>query len=263
MSGDFDHSILESTAHRPWPMPRAPWLITQSWHDLLFAHWRVDVSEVRRAVPTAFDLDLFDGEAWLGVVPFHMTNVGLRALPAMPWISAFPELNVRTYVRVADRPGVYFFSLDAARWLAVAAARTLLNLPYYTADMTLERRGDGLGYESARRTHQRAQFKATYEPLDAPFAAPVGSVEYFLTERYCLYQHDRRGHPYRLEIHHPPWSLQLARATITANTMAAASELTLNGAPALLHFARRQDVVAWPPVRLAGRDPRSVRNVTE
>ena len=263
MSGNFDHSILESTAHRPWPMPRAPWLMTQSWHDLLFAHWRVDVSEVRRAVPTAFDLDLFDGEAWLGVVPFHMTNVGLRALPAMPWISAFPELNVRTYVRVADRPGVYFFSLDAASWLAVAAARTLLNLPYYTADMTLERRGDGLGYESARRTHRRAQFKATYEPLDAPFAAPVGSIEYFLTERYCLYQRDRRGRPYRLEIHHPPWSLQLARATIATNTMAAASALTLNGAPALLHFARRQDVVAWPPVRLAGRDPRSVRNVTE
>ena len=117
-------------------MPRAPWLMTQSWHDLLFAHWRVDVSEMRRAVPAAFDLDLFDDEAWLGVVPFYMTNVGLRAAPALPWLSAFPELNVRTYVRVADRPGVYFFSLDAARWLAVAAARTLLNLPYYTADMT-------------------------------------------------------------------------------------------------------------------------------
>ena len=136
MTGDFDHSIVESTAHRPWPMPRAPWLMTQSWHDLLFAHWRVDVSEVRRAVPAAFDLDLFDGEAWLGVVPFYMTNVGLRATPALPWISAFPELNVRTYVRVADRPGVYFFSLDAARWLAVAAARAFLNLPYYAADMT-------------------------------------------------------------------------------------------------------------------------------
>ena len=120
--------------------------MTQSWHDLLFAHWRVDVSELRRVVPAAFDLDLFDDEAWLGIVPFHMTNVGLRATPTVPWISAFPELNVRTYVRVADRPGVYFFSLDAARWLAVAAARAFLNLPYYTADMTLERRGDGLDY---------------------------------------------------------------------------------------------------------------------
>ena len=156
-----------------------------------------------------------------------------------------------------------FFSLDAARWLAVAAARTLLNLPYYTADMMLERRRDGLHYESARRARQRAQFKATYEPLSDPVAALVGSLEYFLTERYCLYHHNRQGRPYRLDIHHRPWSLQLARATITLNTMAAASHLTLNGAPALLHFARRQDVVAWPPARLPERDQRSVRNVTE
>ena len=237
--------------------------MTQSWHDLLFAHWRVDVSEVRRAVPAAFDLDLFDGAAWLGIVPFHMTNVGLRATPVVPWISTFPELNVRTYVRVGDRPGVYFFSLDAARWLAVAAARTLLNLPYYAADMTLERHRDGLRYESTRWRRPRPQFKATYAPVGALFVPPVGSIEHFLTERYCLYHHNRRGHPYRLDIHHRPWSLQSARATITTNTMAAASHLTLNGAPALLHFARRQDVLAWPPARLARRDERRVRNVTE
>ena len=251
MIGDFDHSIVDGTAHRPWPVPRTPWLMTQTWHDLLFAHWRVDASALRRAVPPAFDLDLFDGEAWLGVVPFHMTNVGFRATPAMPWISAFPELNVRTYVRVADRPGVYFFSLDAARWVAVAAARTLLNLPYYTADMTHERRGDAVRYESARRTRPSAHFKATYEPVGDPFAPPAGSIEYFLTERYCLYHHNRRGHPYRLDIHHRPWSLQFARAAITMNTMAAANHLALNGEPALLHFARRQDALAWPPARLS------------
>jgi hypothetical protein len=232
--------------------------MTQSWHDLLFAHWRVDVSEVRRAVPAAFDLDLFDGEAWLGVVPFRMTNVGLRATPAVPWLSAFPELNVRTYVRVADRPGVYFFSLDAARWLAVAAARTLLNLPYYTADMTVERRHDVLRYESARRARQPAEFEATYEPTGRGFAASPGSIEYFLTERYCLYHHNRRGFPYRLDIHHLPWSLQVARAEIIVNSMAAARDVTLDGAPALLHFASRQDVVAWPPARLGERDQRSV-----
>jgi uncharacterized protein len=250
ISACFDYPIVDRTAHRPWPMPPTPWLMTQSWHDLLFAHWRVDASEVRRLVPAAFDLDLFDDEAWLGIVPFHMTNVGLRATPAVPWISAFPELNVRTYVQVADRPGVYFFSLDAARGLAVVAARALLNLPYYHANMKLERWGDGLNYESARRTREHAQFKATYEPVGIPFSPSVGSIEYFLTERYCLYHHNRQGRPYRLEIHHRPWSLQPARAAITMNTMAAASHLMLNGAPALLHFARRQDVVAWAPTRL-------------
>ena len=263
MSDAFDRSIVESTAHRPWPMPSAPWLMTQSWNSLLFAHWRVDVAEMRRAVPDAFDLDLFDGEAWLGVVPFYMTNVGLRAAPALPWLSAFPELNVRTYVRVADRPGVYFFSLDAGRRLAVAAARALLNLPYYAAAMSVDRREATVHYRSVRRHGSRAQFNAIYEPAGAPFAAAAGSIEYFLTERYCLYHHDRRGRPYRLEIHHRPWSLQVAHAAITMNTMAAAGGLALDGDPALLHFARRQDVIAWAPMRLPDGHHRSVRNVTE
>ena len=262
MNGRFDRSVVESTAHRPWPMPNTPWLMTQSWHDLLFAHWPVDASQMRRAVPNAFDLDLFDGQAWLGVVPFYMTNVGVRATPSLPWLSAFPELNVRTYVRVADRPGVYFFSLDAGRRLAVAAARALLNLPYHAAAMSVGRRDAAVHYHSARRTGHAA-FEAVYEPASEAFAASEGSLEYFLTERYCLYHHDRRGRPYRLEIHHRPWSLQRARATITNNTMAAASQLTVSSSSPLVHFARRQDVVAWAPTRLSDRDQRSVRNVTE
>jgi uncharacterized protein YqjF (DUF2071 family) len=263
MTDSFDRSIVESTAHRPWPMPRAPWLMTQSWNSLLFAHWRVDASQMRRAVPDVFDLDLFDGEAWLGVVPFYMTNVGFRGAPALPWLSAFPELNVRTYVRVAERPGVYFFSLDAGRRLAVAAARALLNLPYYSAVMRVERRDEGVEYQSTRRSGMPAEFRATYQPAGRPFVASAGSIEYFLTERYCLYHRDHRSRPYRLEIHHRPWSLQLARATITTNSMAAGSDLTVNGSPALLHFTRRQDVVAWAPTRLSDRHHRSVRNVTE
>jgi uncharacterized protein YqjF (DUF2071 family) len=258
MTDGFDRTIVESTAHRPWPMPDAPWLMTQSWNSLLFAHWRVDASQMRRAVPDVFDLDLFDGEAWLSVVPFYMTNVGVRGTPALPWLSAFPELNVRTYVRVAERPGVYFFSLDAGRWLAVAAARALLNLPYYSAVMSVEQRDEGVNYKSARRGRGRAEFSAVYEPAGVPFVASAGSIEYFLTERYCLYHRDHRGRPYRLEIHHRPWTLQLARAAITMNTMAAASHLAVNGAPTLLHFARRQDVVAWAPTRLADRDHRSI-----
>ena len=250
MTCDFDSSVVESTAHRPWPMPRAPWIMKQSWHDLLFAHWRVDVGELRRAVPPAFEIDLFNGEAWCGVVPFRMTNVGLRWTPTVPWLSAFAELNVRTYVRVANRPGVYFFSLDAGSSPAVAAARAFLNLPYFFADMTIEADAGGIGYRSERRSRPRAEFKGTYEPVGAPFAAAAGSIEHFLTERYCVYHLSRRGHPYRLDIHHRPWGLQVARATITRNTMAEASHLSVSGDPALLHFARRLDVVAWPPVRL-------------
>jgi uncharacterized protein YqjF (DUF2071 family) len=117
--------------------------------------------------------------------------------------------------------------------------------------MTVEHREAAVHYQSARRSRGPAEFNAIYEPASAPFTASVGSIEYFLTERYCLYHHDHRGRPYRLEIHHRPWSLQLAGATIAINTMAAASRLTITSSPPHLHFARRQDVVAWAPTRLS------------
>ena len=177
MSDAFDRSIVESTAHRPCPMPSTPWLMTQSWNSLLFAHWRVDAAEMRRAVPDAFDLDLFDGKAWLGVVPFYLTNVGPPGRAGAALAIGVPGTERWTYVRVAERPGVYFFSLDAGRRLAVAAARALLNLPYYAAVMSAERREAAVHYRSARRHGSRAQFNAIYEPAGAPFAAAAGSIE--------------------------------------------------------------------------------------
>jgi uncharacterized protein YqjF (DUF2071 family) len=257
----FDRSIITAVGHRPWPIPAAPWLMTQSWHDLLFAHWRVDPSDLRRVVPAAFELDLFDNHAWVGIVPFHMTNVGLRAIPSLPWLSSFPELNVRTYVRVADRAGVYFFSLDAGRRLAVAAARAVLNLPYFAATMRVETDRDAVVYDSARLGPSPAVFQARYAATGPPFTASGGSLEHFLTERYCLYHQSRSGIPYRLEIHHPPWPLQVARAAIYANTMAGAGGIRIDGPPALLHFARRQDVIAWAPTYL-GRDRRRDRTTS-
>ena len=127
---EFDASIVRRAEHRPWPLPEAPWVMTQTWHDLLFAHWPIDPARLRAMVPREFELDLFDRHAWLGVIPFQMTNVAPRGVPSLPWVSAFPELNVRTYVRVGDRPGIYFFSLDAGSSLAVKTARALFNLPY-------------------------------------------------------------------------------------------------------------------------------------
>src|SRR4051812_42045561 len=115
---DFDTTILDVVGHRPWALPDRAWVMTQTWHDLLFAHWPVKSSDLRPKVPAAFELDLFDGHAWVGVVPFHMTNVAPRGVPSLPRVSEFPELNVRTYVRVGDRPGIYFFSLDAGSALA-------------------------------------------------------------------------------------------------------------------------------------------------
>jgi uncharacterized protein YqjF (DUF2071 family) len=251
--GDFNYAILEETAHRPWPMPASPWLMTQTWHDLLFAHWRIDAADVRPHVPAPFEIDLFDGQAWLGIVPFRMSNVAPRLVPAVPWVSAFPELNVRTYVRVGARTGVYFFSLDASNPLAVRVARTLALLPYHTASMRCEERDGWIDYRSERRTagEPAARLVARYRPV-GPSRPPVaGTLEHFLTERYCLFTVDRAGTPFTLDIHHPPWPLRSAEAEIETNTMAEANGLHLPASQPLLHFSKRQDMVAWGLDRIA------------
>ena len=220
--------------------------MTQSWHDLLFAHWPVDPSVLRAIVPTVLPLDLFDGRAWIGVVPFHMSNVAPRLLSGARM--AFPELNVRTYVTMGDKPGVYFFSLDATSRLAVTTARLLFGLPYFSATMRADVQGQTIRYSSHRAGIPQAEFIADYEPTGAPTQAHPGSLEYFLTERYCLYT-VRRGVVRRGDVLHPPWMLQPATARIEVNTMAAAAGMTLPSRTPHLLFARRQDVVVWLPRR--------------
>lgn len=246
---DFDYAAVDDDRHRPWPVPRSPWVMTQTWNDLLFAHWRVDVEALRAIVPRAFPLDTFDGAAWIAVVPFHMTNVGPRLAPNLPGLSAFPELNVRTYVSLDNKPGVYFFSLDASSSMAVAGARSVLRLPYHTASMTVKADGDAIEYRSRRRAEPAPTFEGRYGPTAPPALHETGSLEYFLTERYCLYAIDPFGHPYRLDIQHRRWPLQSAHAAITTNTMTQPIGIPLEGTP-LLHFAKRLDVVCWLPRRI-------------
>ena len=249
---DFPTSVIQQIAHRPWPMPDAPWVMTQSWHDLLFAHWPVDAELLQSKLPSAFTLDLFDGHAWIAVVPFRMTNVGPRGASSIPWVSTFAEVNVRTYVTVGGRPGVYFFSLDAESSLAVAAARSLLNLPYYAAQMDVREDAGQIHYSSRRVGDDAspAQLIARYRPAVAATQPRPSTLEYFLTERYCLYNVDARSRAYRLEIHHPPWTLHQAEAEFELNTMTAAAGIPLPPVAPLLHFAKRQDMVAWVPETL-------------
>ena len=147
--------LRSQAGHRPWPLPRSPWVMTQRWHDLLFAHWSVPARELRERIPPALELDLFEGRAWVGIVPFRMSGVRLRACPPLPGTSAFLELNVRTYVKHADRPGVWFFSLDAESALAVRAARRGFHLPYFDAEMRLAEEAGAIRYRS-ERTHSGA-----------------------------------------------------------------------------------------------------------
>jgi uncharacterized protein YqjF (DUF2071 family) len=188
------------------------------------------------------ELDSFDGAHWLGVTPFRVTGLRLRGTFPVPGLSSFLEVNVRTYVNHGDRPGIWFFSLDAASRLAVEAARRVYALPYHHADMRAERRGASIDY-SSRRTSGGHDFAGTYKPTGPAAPPQPGTLEHFLTERYCLYT-TRNGALCRAEIHHPPWPLQPAEAELRENTMPPPG-IEPEGEP-LFHFSGRQDVVIWP-----------------
>ncbi|MGH9604035.1 MAG: YqjF family protein [Terriglobales bacterium] len=225
-----------------------PWTIEFTWHDLLFLHWPVPPSSLRSLLPAPLDLDLYDGSAWVGVIPFFMSGIRLRGLPPLPGTSAFAEVNVRTYVRFRGQPGVYFFSLDAASRLAVRAARAWYHLPYFHARMSVEKEADAVRYSSERRDHPRpAEFRARYRPTSEVRASLRGSLEHWLTERYCLFTTDRRGNVIRAEIHHQPWPLQSAEVALERQTLAHAAGIHLPETAPLAHFSRRLDVYVWRP----------------
>jgi uncharacterized protein len=218
--------------------------MAQVWHDLLFAHWAIAFEMLRPLVPAQLHLETFDGQCWVGVVPFWMSGVRGRGTPAIPGLSRFPELNVRTYVTYGDMPGVYFFSLDAGSRMAVWGARALYHLPYFYADMEAESVGAEIEYRSSRRS-TRAEFRGCYGPSAPLSRREPGSLEYWLTERYCLYTvYEERL--YRGEIHHAPWPLQNASAQINLNTIASAAGIILPDTKPLLQFSKRQDVLVWP-----------------
>ncbi len=192
-----------------------------------------------------------------------MSGVRLRATPALPTLSAFPELNVRTYVTHGNKPGVWFFSLDAANAIAVSVARAWFHLPYFNARMRCEARRDWIDYTS-ERTHRgaaKANLRARYRPIGEIFHPKPGTLEYFLTERYCLYAADAKGQISSGDIQHAPWSLQQAQAEFQNNTMIEATMECGASAPSLttdprhpneplLHFSARQDVVVWHPHKI-------------
>ena len=232
--------------------PPGPWIMAQRWHHLLFAHWEVSPGALKKILPAPLELDLYRGSAWLGVIPFTMSGVRLRWTPALPGFSAFPELNVRTYVRWRDLSGVYFFSLDAGSPLAVAAARRWYRLPYYRAAMAIRCSDGDIEYRS-RRIHPSAfpaELSVRYRPVSDDFLPASGSLDHWLVERYRLLTVSD-GKVLVGEIHHPPWRLQPAEAEFSLNTMTGGLGVELPAGEPRLSIADRQEVLVWPPVRMS------------
>lgn len=226
--------------------------MSQAWCDLLFAHWPVPADSLRPHIPPGLRIDTFGGSAWIGIVPFFMRQTRPFRLPLPFGLGDLPELNVRTYVVAEDKPGVWFFSLDAASRPAVRAARFWYHLPYFDARMSVSPKDDAILYQS-QRTHRdapTAEFSARYRPTGDVYHSRTGSLDQWLTERYCLYAADRHGWLYRGENDHVQWPLQPAEAEIERNTMTRPIGLTLPQMPPILHFARRIEAIFWPLQRL-------------
>ena len=244
------HPALEKTDHRPWPLSPSPWVMAMSWRDLAFLHWPVSAAALREKIPPGLTLDTFENEAFLGIVPFHMTGVRPRWLPPLPGVSSFVELNVRTYVVAEGKPGVWFFSLDATSRFLVRGARRFFHLPYFDARMSSSRR-DGFVHYHSERIHRgapEARFAARYRGTGS---ARGSELERWLTERYCLYAANEEGRLFRGDIHHPPWPLQNGEVEIESLDMTRLLEIDFPRQPSLVHFAERLDVVAWPLRSLA------------
>jgi len=242
---------FREVGHRPWAIPRRPWIMRHTWEDLLFLHWPVAHDAIRRLIPHQVDIDTFGGQAWIALVPFRISCLRLRGLPRIP-PSSFVELNVRTYVTRDGKPGVWFLSLDASSRLAVCLARAWYRLPYFPARMSMTVGGDAIRFTAQRRTLDRPppQFVCTYRANGALPIAEDSKLVRWLTGRYCLYTTDRRGRLYRAEIHHVPWPLQSAEVALETNNMLVPLGLPeVEGQP-LAHFSKRLDALVWSPERL-------------
>ncbi|WP_237427038.1 YqjF family protein [Deinococcus xianganensis] len=223
-----------------------PWVLRMRWLDLCFMHWPVPPAAVQATLPDGVEVDTRGGQAYVGVVPFRMADVAPRLVPAVPGLSAFPELNLRTYVTVNGEPGVWFYSLDVTQPLAAALARTFFHLPYRQARMWVDRQGDVTRYASIRtdlRTGPGA-FAGAYRPTGPLLTPAPDSLEAWLTDRLRLFSAAPDGRVFRGRIHHAAWPLRRAQADVRVNTLGDGYGFDLGGQPHLLH-AGRLDVTAW------------------
>ena len=238
------HPSLYSVDHRPWPLPETSWRWRQSWLDLAFIHYPVAPDVLHAQLPPGVDLQQFNGSAWVGLVPFRMAGVMRRPLPSFPPFSSFPELNLRTYVEVGGRPGVWFFSLDTSCWPVVMGGRHIYNLPYHSARMAMSPWGGGTKFSSVRAKGD-VHFRARYAPSGKPVIAKAGTFEHWATERYCLYAHSQKQGVSRVEVHHAPWCLQSADVRIEENSVLEAAGIKpLRDSP-ICHYSKGVHVISF------------------
>jgi len=220
--------------------------------DIAFLHYRVDAALLQARLPPGVRVQEFDGSAWVGLVPFRMAGIGRRPFSSWPVLPPFPELNVRTYVEAEDKPGVWFFSLDAASWPLVLAGRHLFDLPYFHARMSQQPKDGGFAFASLRRG-EGARFRGWYRATGPARESSPGTFEHWCSERYCLYTASRTGRVTRVQVHHVPWPLQPAEVRLEESDLLAAAGVTPLNAPPVCHYSTGVHVLSYPPETIASR----------
>lgn len=220
------------------------WIMKQTWEDLLFLHWSVDRYWLQSMLPPQLEVDTFEGEAWIGIVPFEMNQIRFRGLPSVPFASKLLELNVRTYVKYGQKRGVYFFSLDASHRAGVMMARNLFHLPYLQAKMGKKSDGKQISFWSSR-THkgvEKADYHIIYEPLGTSYEARKGDLDFWLTERDRLFI-VRGNKVFQGKIKHDRWPLQKVDVAVLRDTL---SHPYHYSDQVVTHFSKKVTTYLWP-----------------
>ncbi|AIE61245.1 YqjF family protein [Bacillus methanolicus] len=240
-------NLINDITHRPWPLPSKKWIMRQTWSNLLFAHWPVPPETLRPHIPPPLQIDTFNGYAWLGIVLFVLEGIYPRGLSYVSLVPPFPEINVRTYVQCNGKPGVYFMSLDAEHWITYTIAKKLFRLPYYSAQISFQKKGQTFHCKSIRKgkTNTPIIFNGNYVPLSEVYFAKEGTLDHWLTERYCLYSTDNGANIYCGEIHHRPWPLQKAETEICTNTLFSPFHFDFTEVKPISHFSKGVDALIW------------------
>ena len=233
--------ILRHSSHRPWPLPSEAWQYYQEWNKVVFLHWQADIDALKEFVPDELEIDLFDGHPWVSLVAFTMEDIRTRSLPAFPPISNFHEINIRTYVRSANKTGVYFLNIEGGKRISCSLARRLSGLPYRFSEIKRSRNQ----YLSLNRSHND-HFCIDYVP--GKVLTPKTEVDLWLTERYALFQ-DCNGSISEFETHHLEWPL----SDITISSLKVdypRFNRLMSGKPDRVQYSEGVQVVAWAKDRL-------------
>lgn len=239
--------LLIDSNHRPFPLPAKKWIMRQSWRNLLFLHWPVPLEKLRPHIPSSLQIDTFHGSAWLGLILFVIEGIYPLGISKFSLTPKFPEINVRTYVKYNEKPGIYFMSIDVENWASLKIAKNWYHLPYHSAKISFGKQGQTFYCHSIRKENGNTpvSFKGQYGPISEVYYPKEGTLDHWFTERYCLYSSNNGVNIYCGEIHHRPWPLQKAEIEVDKNTLFTSYQFDLSEIKPLAHFSTGVDSLMW------------------